>query len=228
MKHVILGFAVAAILGSAANATTVLYRVDFSVGTDRMASAISSLGYTVTTTAGDLSAFTLSDYDIVVYANQNDGLPGSDVTALENHVAGGGKLIFTDWTSSGLFNLGGGFTGNTNEDEVTVGALFATGLGNPLTLTNPGWGVFSTGLFATTASIEGTFGNGEAAILLGNGGRTIWNGFLFDTVDTDQLFVNQLTYLAVIPEPATWGMMIGGFGLVGFAARRRRAAHVAA
>lgn len=27
---------------------------------------------------------------------------------------------------------------------------------------------------------------------------------------------------AVIPEPATWGMMIAGFGLVGFAARRRR------
>jgi len=27
---------------------------------------------------------------------------------------------------------------------------------------------------------------------------------------------------AVIPEPATWGLMIAGFGLVGFAARRRR------
>jgi len=33
----------------------------------------------------------------------------------------------------------------------------------------------------------------------------------------------------VIPEPATWGMMIMGFGLVGFAARRRqdRAVHTA-
>ncbi len=30
-------------------------------------------------------------------------------------------------------------------------------------------------------------------------------------------------YIAMIPEPATWGMMIAGFGLVGFAARRRRA-----
>jgi hypothetical protein len=26
----------------------------------------------------------------------------------------------------------------------------------------------------------------------------------------------------VIPEPGTWAMMIAGFGLVGFAARRRR------
>lgn len=31
-----------------------------------------------------------------------------------------------------------------------------------------------------------------------------------------------------IPEPATWGLMIAGFGLVGFAARRRRVQHVCA
>jgi len=28
---------------------------------------------------------------------------------------------------------------------------------------------------------------------------------------------------AAVPEPATWALMIGGFGMVGFAARRRRA-----
>jgi hypothetical protein len=31
----------------------------------------------------------------------------------------------------------------------------------------------------------------------------------------------------VIPEPATWAMLVTGFGLVGFAARRRRFAHAA-
>ncbi|MBS3962622.1 MAG: PEPxxWA-CTERM sorting domain-containing protein [Sandarakinorhabdus sp.] len=30
--------------------------------------------------------------------------------------------------------------------------------------------------------------------------------------------------LALVPEPATWAMMIAGFGLVGGALRRRRAA----
>lgn len=30
-----------------------------------------------------------------------------------------------------------------------------------------------------------------------------------------------LNVSAVVPEPATWGLMIAGFGLVGFAARRR-------
>ena len=29
---------------------------------------------------------------------------------------------------------------------------------------------------------------------------------------------------AAVPEPATWAMMIGGFGLTGFAMRRRQAA----
>ncbi len=32
------------------------------------------------------------------------------------------------------------------------------------------------------------------------------------------------TFAAVVPEPATWAMLIAGFGLVGFAARRRRVA----
>lgn len=36
------------------------------------------------------------------------------------------------------------------------------------------------------------------------------------------------TFAGTIPEPATWGLMIAGFGMVGFAARRRRVAHVAA
>ncbi len=31
------------------------------------------------------------------------------------------------------------------------------------------------------------------------------------------------TFAAAVPEPATWAMMIAGFGMVGFAARRRRA-----
>jgi len=33
-------------------------------------------------------------------------------------------------------------------------------------------------------------------------------------------------YSQAVPEPATWAMMISGFGLVGFAARRRRASQL--
>jgi hypothetical protein len=41
--------------------------------------------------------------------------------------------------------------------------------------------------------------------------------------------VAQLRYgLGIVPEPATWALMIAGFGMVGFAARRRRVARIAA
>ncbi len=33
------------------------------------------------------------------------------------------------------------------------------------------------------------------------------------------------TFAAAVPEPASWAMMIAGFGMVGFAARRRRNQH---
>jgi hypothetical protein len=49
-------------------------------------------------------------------------------------------------------------------------------------------------------------------------------GFYVSSTDGD-LGPGVLSFGAgVIPEPATWAMLITGFGLVGFAARRRRAA----
>ena len=33
--------------------------------------------------------------------------------------------------------------------------------------------------------------------------------------------IDNVTTAGAVPEPATWGLMIGGFGMVGFAARRR-------
>ena len=44
----------------------------------------------------------------------------------------------------------------------------------------------------------------------------------------DHRFVFDIKGLPAVPEPATWLMMISGFGLVGLSARRRRRTHVAA
>jgi hypothetical protein len=44
----------------------------------------------------------------------------------------------------------------------------------------------------------------------------------------DAFGIDDISYNGVVPEPATWAMMIMGFGLVGFAARRRRATAVSA
>jgi hypothetical protein len=49
----------------------------------------------------------------------------------------------------------------------------------------------------------------------------------FSLTGTDTFGVAQISIdprSAGVPEPATWTMLIGGFGAVGFAARRRRAA----
>ncbi len=43
-----------------------------------------------------------------------------------------------------------------------------------------------------------------------------------DGIDFDRLF-----YKGTVPEPATWALLIAGFGLVGIAARRQKVARVA-
>jgi hypothetical protein len=51
------------------------------------------------------------------------------------------------------------------------------------------------------------------------------DGFKLDTLKIDTN--STMGILGPVPEPATWAMMIGGFGVVGAAARRRRAATLA-
>ncbi len=225
MKKLLFAAVTASLLAGTANAATVLYRNDFNIGTDQMDAALTALGFTVTATNGSLASFTLSDFDIVVYAAQDSSAGASDIAALDSYILSNGRVLFQTWTS-GNPSLGADQTGTENESSLTVGALFDTGLTNPLTLTNPGWGVYSLGLSATSGAVAGTFGNGQAGIIVGNSGRTIWNGFLTDTLSTSVLYQNQLVYLAggiaAIPEPASWAMLIAGFGLTGAALRRRR------
>ncbi len=222
MKHVLTVALAATMLGTAANAASVLYRNDFNLGTDYMAAALATGGYTVTATSGDLSGFNLGDYDIVVYAAQNNEAPTGDVDALDAHIAGGGRVIFTTWTV-GNPSLGADWNGSENFSSLTVGPQFSAGITNPLDVVNTGWGTYSIGLSLTTGVEAGTFEFGNSAIVIGNGGRTIWNGFLTDTVASERLYLNQLGFLSgPVPEPASWAMLIAGFGLTGAALRRRR------
>lgn len=210
--------------GVAGAATSVLYRNDYNVGTDIMDEALTATGDAVTQTSGNLGAFTLSNYNIVVYANQDLSIPFGDLAALNTYIAGGGKVIFDDWTQSDGFNGGELFTGNNNLNVITLTSLFSSGIGAPLDVVNPGWGIFSTGMTALAGAVSaGTFENGDSAIVVGNSGRTIVNGFLTDTVDSETLYLNELDSLSAttaVPEPGTLALLGLGLAVMGFSRRK--------
>lgn len=222
-----------------ARAQSILYYVDLALGTDQMAAALTALpgSYTVTTATDPTDFATkiaLGTFDLGIFFQQNSSGADYDAafTALNTFVAGGGAAIATDWTRTDAHTTGLGamFTGNTNETTVTVtDPALAVGISNPVDLFNPGWSVFSTGLSGTTAA---TFASAEGAIVVGNGGRSIVNGFLSDTfVDGPegvQLYTNEIVSVLatpVVPEPGSLAMLAGGglaFGV--FALRRMRRA----
>lgn len=88
-------------------------------------------------------------------------------------------------------------------------------------------GYVLNGVYTQLTSNDQPFGSvqsGSFSILLSMGDEF---GFYVATTD-GILGPGVLSFgSGVIPEPGTWAMLIAGFGLVGFAARRRRAAQAA-
>jgi hypothetical protein len=88
-----------------------------------------------------------------------------------------------------------------------------------------GYGQFSDGgLTANYGALVGEVGG--TYFLLGTGPTTFsglsgelyigyWDSYYGDNSGT------QTVSIAAVPEPATWAMMLAGFGLIGFALRRR-------
>jgi hypothetical protein len=68
------------------------------------------------------------------------------------------------------------------------------------------------------------FENGDCGIAVGNGGRTIVNGFLSDTVASAQLYTNELNSFsaAAVPVPAALPLFATGLAGLGWLARRRK------
>jgi hypothetical protein len=222
-------------LSTQAQSAAILYWADLVQGTDAMAAALSSSGHAVTTSTSEadfVSDVSAGGWDLVIFMNQNTSNAGAHA-AITSWVGSGGAAIFADWTRNAATGAAfdATYPGGTNQTSllVTSPALAAGIATNPITLTNPGWGVFSMsmdeGLGGASA---GVFGSGADAIVIGNDGRTIINGFLNDTFgpggtarfgDGVQLYLNEIGLILQVPEPNILALL--GIAFLGFAAARR-------
>jgi len=108
---------------------------------------------------------------------------------------------------------------------VTFGAIgfdfISNQFGNPI-ISLFGVGGVSLGSFnITTAKNANVYFGATSDIPISYVQTTVDRGFIQDTA-YDNVSVRSLAVLSAVPEPATWGLMLIGFAMVGIAMRKRR------
>lgn len=166
----------------------------------------------------------------------------ANLTTLQNFVTAGGRILSNIATNVGpnTLDLGFGYTStypNYTPSAQLTAAGIAAGLGNGGAGTSWGGNYFghniNTG--SGTCYVEGNIGGGATGCVFAGGaqgagayfvgGQTTTN---FHTAGGFELRVNELLLASrfqgngAVPEPATWMMMLLGFGLMGGAMRYRR------
>jgi hypothetical protein len=136
---------------------------------------------------------------------------GTDIIALN---AGGTKTITF---ASPVTNV---FMALTSWNGVTAN------FDRPFSIVSQGAGFWGTGSFSPNGSSTGFLGVGEVHGVLRFAGAMTSLTFT-DTSENWHGFTIGIGQAGVVPEPQSWAMLIVGFGLVGGAMRRRRAAAVA-
>ena len=205
-----------------------------AIGLAALAAPVSAAVTVTTTTSGTDPAFDpgyaanlnlIYDFDALTPASGDltgdykiETAPGTGISAAPaGTLAGEHYLTVPDSQANGsaTLKLGGSykyvsFYWGSIDDYNTLELLDAAG--------NTLYSVTGSGLPAPTAA------NGNQSAPASN--RRV--NFFSDSVDIAQLRLSSSNYAfeidtiaAAVPEPATWAMMIGGLGLVGFAARRR-------
>ena len=128
--------------------------------------------------------------------------------------AGTDSILRFTAPTAGIYDVGGIFSrlDNTNGggDGVNV-SIFANGVS-----------LFNSSLANTPRGVSSSFGNLRVTLganqfldfVVNNGNGAPPEGTNYDSTGLSGT-------ISAVPEPASWALMIGGFGLVGFAMRRR-------
>jgi hypothetical protein len=177
---------------------TLVY-IDYSIKDDKVEEALAAQRCNVTSVAS-ASAFatglTSGNYDLAVLFTQNFSTNSyaSSITKdiISTYINGGGLMIYdtfsngTDAEYAALFNAS--FTNNTANTKVTLTDPLMIAKAGVTTFTTTGstWTISCVGLSALTGgTVLANFGNGDAAIILGNEGHTMMLGYLSDTPATN-------------------------------------------
>lgn len=171
----------------------------------------------------DGSDFTSNDLSSFIAGNQ---------VFLENYVFNGGHLFINSAPNVGSsFSMGFGVTLNyaAYSWNATVNAAgVAAGLTDGGITTNYTGNYFSHATVSgpLTSLIDGDLGSVFGVMNWGSGfvafgGQTTTN-FHYPNSDAQVLLANELHYVAAVPEPETYAMLLAGLGLLGFMARCRK------
>lgn len=168
----------------------------------------------------------------------SQGMTAAETANLSAFLATGGRVVifgensgWTDWDNVLLAFASGGTASFGGEANGSTNAIVSNSLTNGVSSLNLVAAGVSTGgsgtqLFAdNVAALWGAQQN-LLTILDINAVDNSFGNVQFSQNVADWLGSGQSG--SAVPEPATWAMMIAGFGLAGAAIRKRRAAQVAA
>ena len=205
MKFVLTAAAIAFTVASQASATVILFS-DFD---DISTPALSSQGYDAGLTFAD--GWT-GGPTIEIQTNNIAGAPFSSPNLVELDTTGNSSMFVT-LGGVGRYTISYYYSPRINQPSTTNGISLSLGstLLDSVTATGGGstsWALHTVNFTNLVAGTNLTF----AAL---------------GTSDGVGGYLDNIT-LSAVPEPTTWGLMIAGFAMTGFAARRRARGTVAA